>query len=116
MGLFLGLAASLKVPERWRARAAVGLGLGMLLVLVAVAWGAVALWFGQHDAKAVSTDRAASNAEVLGRVVDVDRAAGAAKDQRDAANLANQSDLQEKADAAAANDTSPLDALFNELR
>ncbi|WP_034157908.1 hypothetical protein [Sphingomonas sp. ERG5] len=86
------------------------LGSGLLL------WGTWLLWLGKHDAGIVAADRNAATVQVLGNVIAAERGAGAAKDARDRAFQNEQSNLQEKADAAAGNGASPLDALFNELR
>jgi hypothetical protein len=102
-----------KVPSSW-ARP-------MAWLLIAVI-GALLIWWGwthwlaRHDQAVVATDRAAGTTAVLTNVIEADRAAGAAKDIRDRDFAADQTNLQEKADAAADNGTSPLDALFDELR
>jgi hypothetical protein len=88
----------------------------LLLALGLLLWGAWSLWLDRHDARVVEADRSATTAQVLGNVVAADRGAGAAKDARDRAFQNEQSNLQEKADAAAGNGASPLDALFDELR
>jgi hypothetical protein len=88
----------------------------LILVVGLLLWGGWSLWLGKHDARVVKDDREAATVQVLGNVIAADRGAGAAKDARDRAFEAEQSNLQEKADAAAGNGASPLDALFNELR
>ncbi len=113
--LLLNLVARLGVPERWRGIAAWG---GLLLAALALygsVRGGIALWFAWHDKAVVAADRTAANAKLSARQIDAERASGASKDARDQAIATNQSDLQEKTDAAAANGTSPLDALFDEL-
>ncbi|WEK00614.1 MAG: hypothetical protein P0Y59_02665 [Candidatus Sphingomonas phytovorans] len=99
------------------ARAARPLAWAMVLLVAGLlVWGAWSLWLGRHDKAVVEADRSAGTAQVLANVVAADRGAGATKDARDSAFAAEQSNLQEKADAAADNRSSPLDALFNELR
>lgn len=88
----------------------------LILVAGLLLWLAWTIWLGKHDRKIVTDDRNGATTQVLGNVIAADRGAGAAKDARDRAFAAEQSNLQEKADAAADNGASPLDALFDELR
>lgn len=81
-----------------------------------IAWGAWSLWLSDHDAAVIRDDRAASSVETLGKSLDAERKAGATKDARDATFANQQDQLEKEADDAAANGTSPLDALFDQLR
>jgi hypothetical protein len=92
----LGAAQRWARPIAWALLAA---------VLVSVGWLAWSLWISRHDQAVRSSDRNAA-----------DRAAGAAKGVRDAAFRNEQANLQEKADAAADNGASPLDAVLDQLR
>lgn len=116
LSLFLAVAARLGVPERFKRLAAIGLATVALASLAAAGWGAFKLWDWFDDRKAVIEDRNKSNAALRGRVIQADRAAGAAKDARDRAFDADQDRLKEKADEAKRAGRSPLDAMFDELR
>ncbi|WP_337846233.1 hypothetical protein [Sphingomonas sp.] len=87
-----------------------------IVVLALVTWGAWSLWLSNHDDAVIRKDRDAATIEVQGKTIEGERAAGAAKDGRDRAFAQEQQQLKEKADDAAANGTSPLDTLFDELR
>lgn len=100
------------VAQRWAQPVAWGLVLGLAAFLAVTAWS----FLGRHDRAVVAADRSATSVQVLTNTVATDRAAGAAKDARDAAFRNEQSNLQEKADAAADNGASPLDAVLGELR
>lgn len=93
--------------------------LAWLLLILAVAgiarlgWG---LWISRHDKAVVAADRNAATVQVLTNAMRADREAGAAKDARDQAFRNEQTKIQEKADAAADNGASPLDAVLEQLR
>lgn len=89
---------------------------GLVLVAALLAWAAWSMWLGKHDAAVIAADRSATTIEALNVTLGADRAAGAAKGERDRAFDDEQSNLQEKADAAVANGASPLDAVFDGLR
>lgn len=101
------------VAEAWARPLAWALLVGALVSIALVAWSG---WLSRHDQAVRAIDRATSTIEVLNNTVAADRAAGAAKDGRDADLRNEQSNLQEKADAAADNGASALDAVFSELR
>lgn len=103
----LGAAQRWARPIAWALLAA---------VLVSVGWLAWSLWISRHDQAVRSSDRNAATVQVLTNTVAADRAAGAAKGVRDAAFRNEQANLQEKADAAADNGASPLDAVLDQLR
>lgn len=87
-----------------------------IVVIGLIVWGAWSLWLSSHEDAVIRKDRDAATVEVQGKTIAGERAAGAAKDGRDRAFAQEQQQLKEKADDAAANGTSPLDALFDELR
>lgn len=112
LGLVVRLLGRIGVPENCRRILAEILLTGALVLLL---WLGLSIWLSRHDKAVIAADRAAADVAVMNTVVSADRAAGADKDQRDRAFANEQSRLQEKADAAADNRASPLDALFNEL-
>lgn len=65
---------------------------------------------------AVKADRAADNSQALWIDREASRSAAANQQQADDAFRNDQDNLKEKTDEAARARTSPLDALFNELR
>lgn len=116
IAFLLPLVARLGVPERLQ-RAAAWIATALALAALAgLLWGAWGLWLGHHDTRIVGADRATATIAAQKREIIADRAAGAAKASRDDTFATNQQDLKEKTDAAARDDSSPLDALFNELR
>lgn len=88
----------------------------LLVILALIAWGAWALWLDDHDDTVIAADRSKATIETLNSTIAADRGAGAAKDARDRAFANEQDQLQKEVDDAAANGTSPLDALFDRLR
>lgn len=108
----LRLLAAIGVPEKCRRVLAEIL---LTAALVLIIWVGLHLWLSRHDRRVIAADRAAGDVAALNTTLAADRAAGAEKDRRDRAFDNEQSRLQEKADAAADNRASPLDALFNEL-
>jgi len=101
------------VADRWARPIAWALLLGLAICVALAAWSA---WLSRHDQATVAADRGAATVQVLSNTVAADREAGAAKDARDQAFRNEQSNLQEKADAAADNGASPLDAVLDGLR
>jgi anti-sigma factor RsiW len=103
------------VPSRfakvaaWLAAAAVIVGL--CVVAVAVFRG----WIADGKQEAVATDRALSDGEIKGVVINAERSAQANQQAVDDAFENSQARAQEKTDEATRNRTSPLDALFREL-
>lgn len=112
VGAIVRLLAGIGVPKNYRRGLAEILLVGALALLL---WIGLGMWLSGHDKAVIAADRAAGDVAAMNSALAADRAAGAAKDQRDRAFAAEQSALQEKADAAADNGASPLDALFNEL-
>lgn len=113
IGAIAALLLRWGVRERWTRPLA-----WAALILAAAAIGQLVWshWLAGHDGRVVAADRDAGTVKVLTNTVAADRAASEAKGARDAAFRNEQANLQEKADAAADNGASPLDALFDELR
>lgn len=88
----------------------------VIVVIGLIAWGAWALWLDDHDDAVIAADRSKATIETLNSTIAADRGAGAAKDERDRAFANEQDHLEKEVDDAAANGTSPLDALFDRLR
>lgn len=89
---------------------------GTVLALMVV----VALMYRSHQRSvaedAITLDRADIRAEVSNRVIAADRAATASAIERDQAFANSQDQAKDATDEAARNRTSPLDALYRELR
>lgn len=113
IGAIAARLLALGIGERWARPIAWALLILAIAGTARLLWGA---WISTHDKAVVAADRDAAAVQVLTNSIAADRAAGAAKDDRDAAFRNEQSNLQEKADAAAGNGASPLDAVFDELR
>lgn len=116
LGIFVTLALRLGVAERYKRLAGSALAVGSFVTLLGLLWGGWHLWLGAHDRGVVAADVAGANAEISNRTIIADRAAGADKRQRDDVFTNDQQQKQERIDDAARNDSSPLDALFGELR
>lgn len=88
-----------------------------VLVLAALLVAGIAsIWLGRHDRAVVAADRSQATITVLSNTIAAQRKAGAAKDARDRAFAEEQTNLQEKADAAAGDGASPLDAVLDGMR
>lgn len=101
-----GVKSALLKPLAWVV-AALG-----VLALCGLLWGSVQLWLHFHDQAVVEADRAKSAAEFRKRQVQAERAAGAAKDERDQVNDQDQAELEGMVDAAKNDGTSAADPVW----
>lgn len=116
MTLLLALVARWGVPERFQRLAAGFAGVVAALLLLGALYGGWRLWLHRHDSAIVAANRKAANDQVANMVNAADGVAGNAQAKRDADFANSQTELKEKADAAADNGASPLDAVFDRLR
>lgn len=96
------------------ARLVAPLGIVLALLLAAGAtWGAFRLWDWWDDRAAIEEATAKANADFRARQVEAERAAGAGKEARDAANADGQRDLERKVRDADKDGDSGADAAWN---
>jgi hypothetical protein len=102
--------------ERFARAGAIATLIVAALAAIGVARLSWSIWLRAYDRSVIAVDRADANAQASGAVLAAERAAGASKERRDREFADEQAQLKEKADAAANDGSSPLDALFDQLR
>lgn len=114
--LILNLLARAGIPARFSKFLA---WLLFALIVVGLCWAALAAFRGWVHAgkdEAVRVDRGDVTAGAYNLVIAADRAASANAIERDEMFDNSQDQAKDATDEAARNRTSPLDALYNELR
>lgn len=114
--LILTLLARSGIPARYTKALA---WLLFALIVAGLCWAAVAAfrgWVADGKEQAVAVDRSDVTAGAYNMVIAADRAASANAVDRDEAFANSQDQAKDATDEAARNRTSPLDALYNELR
>lgn len=112
IGAISAWLAGMGLSESISRKVAVGVLIVGVALLVAVSG---ALWLHFHDKGVIEADRAEANAEFRGRQVEAEREAGAAKHARDAADAAEQDEMEGMVDEAQADGRSAADDVWQWL-